>query len=101
MFILTTKAGLINANKTARIYLQEVKGTYSAIMASFGLYEDNGKDMKITLEPFGADELYVARDVFDQLTFSMDGASNNKIINLAEISKRAKYEYQTGKQYTE
>lgn len=101
MFVLTTKAGLINVNQTARIYLRSGENIYPAIIASFGLYEEDGKDKKITLETFEMDELYVARDVFDQLTFSMDGASDNKIINLADISKRAKYEYQTGKQYTE
>lgn len=100
MFILTTKSGLVNADRLMRIYLKAEKGGYPSIMASCGMYEDDGKDKEITLEVFGTDELCVARDVFDQLTFSMDGASEKKIINLADISKRAKYEYQTGKQYT-
>ena len=77
------------------------KGLYPSIIASYGVFENDGREKRITLETFGADELYVARDVFDQLTFSMDGSPENKIINLVDISKRAKYEFQTGKQYKE
>ena len=101
MFILSAKSGLVNTDRMTRIYLKAEKGGCPSIIASCGMYEDDGREKMIILEIFDVDELNVARDVFEQLTFSMGGEQNSKIINLADISKRAKYEYQTGKQYTD
>ena len=89
IFVLTSRKELINLSISDRIFLKGNKITAS--------YSDDER----TLEIFGVDEKYVAEDVFNQLIFAIDGSSGNKVINLADISKRAKYEYRTGKRYTE
>ena len=99
MFVLTTKEELINTDRVHRIYMEQGFNRVS-ITASFGKYED-GDEMKIELDVFKGDEINVAKDVYYQLIFAIDGAPNDKkIINLAEMSKRAKYEYHTGMKYT-
>jgi len=89
IFVLTSNNELINLSNPDKIFLKGNK-----ITASY-------PDGDLTLEIFGVDEKYVAEDVFNQLIFAIDGSSGNKVINLADISKRAKYEYRTGKRYTE
>ena len=89
IYVLTSSRELINLSIPDKIFL---KG--NRITASYS-------DGELTLESFTPDEKYVAEDVFNQLIFAIDGSSGNKVINLADISKRAKYEYRTGKRYTE
>ena len=99
LWILTRKNEVINISKTTRINITEYfdNEQYSAeihIEAHFG-------DETIVLDSFSPDADLVAEDVFSQLLFAIDGASENKVINLADISKRAMYEFQTGKEYKE
>ena len=105
MFIFTSNNMLMQTDRVMLMYINE---NYIGSEGKDGISIEVciGPDRKdqnniIVLEEFESDEKFVAEDAFCQLSYRIDKAPNNTVINLADIVKRAKYEYRTGMQYKE